>query len=90
MVHLSIKRFDRAPIHDWRVMQEIKNKILGPEHEAVELYPAESRLTDTANQYHLWCFKDAAARFPFGYFDGRNVNGNDGKVKRMRATQRDL
>jgi len=28
--------------------------IVGEEHEAFEVYPAESRLVDTANQYHLW------------------------------------
>lgn len=88
MLHLSIKRRDKGPIHDWRVMQEIKNQILSPEYEAVELYPAESRLTDTANQYHLWAFAHPGVAFPFGYFDGRNVNDNDGKTKRLRATQR--
>jgi hypothetical protein len=33
----------------------------------VELFPAESRLVDTANQYHLWVMADAEYRFPFGY-----------------------
>ena len=28
----------------------IKNLIVGPEHEGFEIYPAESRLVDTANQ----------------------------------------
>lgn len=54
VVHLSIKRIDRAPIHDWRDLQAIKNKLVGDEREALELYPAESRRVDTANQYHLW------------------------------------
>src|SRR5262245_53475080 len=40
---LSIKRIDKNPIHDWRVLQAIKNALLGEECEAVELYPAESR-----------------------------------------------
>lgn len=52
--HLSIKRLDKAAVHDWRHFQRIKNEICGPEREAIELYPAESRLVDTANQYHLW------------------------------------
>ena len=33
--------------------------------EAVELYPAESRLVDNANQWHLWCV--TGFRFPFGF-----------------------
>jgi hypothetical protein len=32
-----------------------------------EVYPAESRLVDTANQYHLWVFMDHAVRLPVGY-----------------------
>lgn len=63
-VHLSIKRHDRGPVHDWRDLQRIKNEILGPDVEAVELYPAEVRKVDGANQYHLWAFP--GYRFPFG------------------------
>ena len=73
MLHLSIKRRDKDVLHDWRDLQEIKNLIVGPEHEAVELYPAESRLVDSANQYHLWVLADAGTRFPFGFDAGRFV-----------------
>ncbi|MDF1565369.1 MAG: hypothetical protein P1V51_20190 [Deltaproteobacteria bacterium] len=67
MWHLSIKRRDKHPIHDWRDLQEIKNRIVGPEFEAVELYPAESRLVDVANQYHLFVLKEQGLTFPFGF-----------------------
>jgi hypothetical protein len=69
MVWLSIKRIDREPIDQdhWRILQKIKNQILGPECEGVELFPAESRLVDTSNQYHLFCHPDPGARFPFGF-----------------------
>lgn len=67
MIHLSIKRLDKKPINDWREMQEIKNELVGPEHEAVELFPAESRKVDLANQYHLWVFANPEHRFPFGF-----------------------
>jgi hypothetical protein len=30
------------------------------------IYPAESRLSDTSNKYHLWCFADPTHRLPFG------------------------
>lgn len=63
--HLSIKTNDRSAAHDWRDYQRIKNEIVGHEFEAVELYPAESRLVDNANQYHLWCFREY--QFPFGF-----------------------
>jgi len=68
MIHLSIRRMDREAIHDWRDLQEIKNLIVGTEHEAMEIYPAESRLVDTANQYHLWVFADPTVRIPIGWF----------------------
>lgn len=73
-VHLSIKRIDRAAIHDWRHLQQIKNELCGPEREAVEIYPAESRLVDTANQYHLWVLPPDM-RVPFG-FEKRLVLGD--------------
>ena len=53
MTELSIRRNDRKPSMDWRDMQWIKNQLLGPEIEAVQIFPAESRLMDAANQYYL-------------------------------------
>lgn len=70
--HLSIKRLDRLPVHNWRHLQQIKNDICGEEREGVELYPAMSRIVDAANQYHLWVY-----RVPLGVgFQGRLVNQN--------------
>lgn len=74
MVWLSIKRRDREPIHDWRDLQAIKNALIGEEHEGFEVYPAESRLVDTANQFHLWVFADPKVRLPVG-FRTREVMG---------------
>jgi hypothetical protein len=53
-LHLSIKLHTRAPVRDWRHFQAIKNEVAGWEREAIELFPAESRLVDGANQYHLF------------------------------------
>jgi hypothetical protein len=66
ITHLSIVRRDRSPTHDWRDLQRIKNELCGPEREAVELYPAESRLVDTNNQYHLWVLPEGGV-LPLGY-----------------------
>jgi hypothetical protein len=65
--HLSIKRYDRAPTHNWRHLQQIKNEICGESWEAIELYPDESRLADNANQTHLWA---TAGRIPVGFPEG--------------------
>jgi hypothetical protein len=68
---LSIRRDDRsAAVHDWRQFQMIKNEIAGPEVEAFEIYPRESRLMDTANQYYLWVLPPGQT-IPAGYFGGR-------------------
>jgi hypothetical protein len=52
--NMRIHRIDLEKIHDWCVLQEIKNKIIGEEFEALELYPARSRHMDEGNRYHLW------------------------------------
>lgn len=85
VIHLSIKRLDKAPVRDWRHLQRIKNELCGDESEAVELYPAESRLADVANQYHLWVLPNQA-RFPFG-FSTRLVGdeSSGGAVQRPRG-----
>jgi hypothetical protein len=75
MIHLSIKRIDQEPVRSWRDLQRIKNELVGPECEAVELYPAESRLVDSANQYHLFVLTNPAQRIPLGFDDGRLVTG---------------
>jgi hypothetical protein len=85
MWHLSLKRRDREPIdHDrWRILQQIKNTLVGEENEAVEMYPAESRLVDTANQYHLWVFADPNERWPFGFTE-RYVTSTESHGSKQR------
>jgi hypothetical protein len=56
MIQLGIASLDGMARHDWRDFQAIKNQLAGPETEAFELYPAESRLLDPSNYYTLWCF----------------------------------
>jgi hypothetical protein len=63
--HLSIKRIDKEPIMDWRDLQAIKDQLCGAEAEAIQLFPAKSRVVDTSNQYHLWVFmKGGSQRLP--------------------------
>lgn len=63
--HLMIETHDRAAVHDWRDLQRIKNEICGPEQDAVEIYPAEHKLVDAGNQYHLFVF--GSLKLPFGF-----------------------
>ena len=66
-VYLKIRDNDWSARHDWRDFQEIKNDLVGRECEGVELYPAESRKVDGANQFHIWVINDEQFRFPFGF-----------------------
>lgn len=89
VIWLSVKRRDKKAFlgKDWRDLQRVKNELVGPEHEAVELYPAESRLVDTSNQYHLWVFAEAGLRYPFGWAEREVVE--QGQVgRRGRYGQR--
>ncbi len=72
-LNLDIKRHDGRSEKNWKDFQQIKNELIGPEHEAVELFPAESRLVDTSNQYHLWVHVDPGFRFPFGWGPSQDV-----------------
>lgn len=84
--HLSIKRHDREPIFDWRELQEVKNQICGSEAEGLMLFPAESRVVDTANQYHIYAvMRQGDTQFPqvpFGMFGGIKQESADGAINR--------
>jgi len=88
VVHLSIKTHDRSTIIPWQHKQWIKNDICGEELEAVELFPAESRMVNTANQYHLWVME----KVPVGWECERVVTslkpgGKNGNGKQTLATR---
>ncbi len=69
---MSIKNKGRGALHDWRDFQRIKNELAGPEREAIEIYPRESDLVDTAEQYHVWVLPEDSI-VPVGFRDGRMV-----------------
>lgn len=54
LLHLSIHAHDRGPMRNWRHLQQIKNEVAGELRTAVEIFPPEDKLTDTANEFHLW------------------------------------
>lgn len=86
-VHLSIKRRNRSVIRDWRHLQRIKNDLVGPECEGLELFPAESRLVDEANQFHLYVLTEPGKRIPVGTDGARMVSDEscEGAVQRPGA-----
>lgn len=84
ITHLSIRRDDRKPTRDWRHFQQIKNQLCGDEREAVEIYPAESRVLDAANQYHLWVLPPGEV-VPLGFATGGRSEFDD---KELHGRQR--
>ena len=66
MVHLKIKAHDKRCVRDWRDLQRVKNEVCGTESEGVELYPAEGRLVDEVNEFHIFVLHPATG-FPFGH-----------------------
>lgn len=86
--HLSIKRNDREPVMDWRDLQAIKTAVCGADVEALQLFPAESRVVDTANQYHLFAFMsdngEPSPLIPVGWTQGQRREVKPGERAKQR------
>lgn len=74
---IGITAKDESALHDWRHFQQVKNDLVGREWEAVELYPAESRLVDPSNRFYLWCAPKGCFQFGFHH---RSVDDGNGFV----------
>jgi hypothetical protein len=84
-IHLSIKTHGKTAEHDWREFQQIKDELVGPEHEGIELYPAAERVVDTSNQYHIWVLANPDDRIPVGWTEGLKTNNEShGSKQRPR------
>jgi hypothetical protein len=79
---IGISNNDESSRHDWRDFQAIKNQLAGRDWEAVELYPAESRLKDPSNRFYLWCCEKGLLNF--GLPGGRVVLDADEAVAPQR------
>ena len=73
---LTITRRDGSAGRDWRHFQAIKNEICGAEREGAELYPAESRLMDEANDFHIYVMP-AGKKVPFGSMNRSVLDASD-------------
>lgn len=63
VTHLFITGKDHADI-PWFDKQVIKNKLVGYDKLAIEVFPPQEKLVDEANAYHLWVLHDF--EMPFG------------------------
>lgn len=58
VTHLWIRHHAGEMPRSWRDLQWIKNEIAGSERAAVEVFPPEAELVDSANMAHLWVFPE--------------------------------
>ena len=66
-VWLSIRANNGMTVErDWRDYQAIKNDLVSPDRQAIEIYPKESKLVDTVNVVHLWVLPEDI-EIPVGY-----------------------
>lgn len=68
---ISITALDETSRHDWREFMDIKNYLVGPTWEAVEIYPTEANRVDPSNRFYLWAFPGGT--LTFGLPVGRRV-----------------
>ncbi len=64
LIHLSFKRNDQRILVPYEDKLRIKDELIYPECEGVELLPARSREVDMANQYHCWVISNPGVQFP--------------------------
>lgn len=66
---LSIRKHaDGSSPPTWAELQRIKNELIGPEREGVQVFPKVSDLVDEAEMYHLWLYP-ADEPCPFNFRD---------------------
>lgn len=85
-IHLSIRDHKRRAVRDWRHLQRIKNELAGLDREAIEIFPPDDQLIDTANQYHLFVLPKGQTT-PFTWKQGRHVGmPSDDHIKEWVAS----
>jgi hypothetical protein len=93
LIWLAIINKDRSARHDWRDFQRIKNELVGPDFEAMEMYPAETRLVDTNNQFHMFVLPKGKT-FPIGFatrdVSDRQLEWSDHKQRPFDPVPEDL
>lgn len=56
IIEMSLKLNSREPWRDWRDFYRIKSELCGTMCWAIEVYPSQDALVDSANQYHMFVF----------------------------------
>jgi len=86
---VTVTIHSKKEIHDWRLLQHIKNEVVGENNEAIEFHYAESRVNSKTNQYHLWVLKDKDVQVGMGFIGG-GVIEHDRDLPSLNFKQRPL
>lgn len=93
VIHLSIRRNDSHPVERSH-LKRIKNEVVGPEYDGIEIFPAEDKVQDT-RWVHLRVLKDF--RFPFAdrerfkLIEVENLSGDvDAKAVLKKVNMREI
>lgn len=75
---LMVRRHDGKPDFPWPHLQRIKDQLVGPDREAVQVFPRADEVVDSANMAHIWIVP-ASERLPYtfenlGRLDRRATN----------------
>jgi hypothetical protein len=93
VTYLVCARRDGEPVHSWLDLQRIKSTLVGEELVAIEVYPPDSHLLDTANCYHLWVLPGHRRDFPLDLTvlnQKRSRASQNQSFKSQRQRQRDV
>lgn len=74
VTHLAIRNAPGTDI-GWREKQIIKNKIMGYNALAIEVYPPHDELINQANMYHLWVLHET--KLPFTLLEKKKEPENE-------------
>ncbi len=66
-IAISMHRRDHGRDIPWADKQHCKNQLIGTECEGVEMLPANARLIDVHNTYHLFVNVDPTFQLPFRF-----------------------
>ena len=82
-VWLCIRHQDGGHLRDWREYQQIKNDLVDPTREGVEIYPAEARVVDTDNLFNLFVLPQGIT-LPLGWAS-RDVSFDESPSQRKET-----
>ncbi len=84
---IGYHRRDRQCIRDWRHEQQMKNEVAGEEAWGVMVYPPESRLVDSSNEFWI-LVRASTVPFPYDFLGSERLVLSPRDAAKVGAVQR--